>query len=70
MGPLIPLAKYLEIEQDSALYFSGFVSFLVLLNYQYRLFPAIEDVDRKSFGTLFYCLSLFILIILLEILVH
>ncbi len=30
----------------------------------YKLFPSIEDVDRKSFGTLFYCLSLFFLIFL------
>ena len=62
IGPLIPLAIYLEIDKDAALYFTGIISFLVFLNYQYRLFPAIEDVDRKSFGTLFYCLSLFILI--------
>ena len=62
IGPLIPLAKYLEIDQNSALYFTGIVSILVFINYQYKLFPAIEDVDRKSFGTLFYCLSLYILI--------
>ena len=62
IGPLIPLAIYLDIEKDFALYFTGIISFLVFLNYQYRLFPAIEDVERKSFGTLFYCLSLFILI--------
>jgi len=64
IGPLVPLAKYLEIDQNSALYFTGIISLLIFLNYQYRLFPTIEDVDRKSFGTLFYCLSLFILIIL------
>ena len=40
------------------------ISLLIILNYLYRLFPTIEDVDRKSFGTLFYCLSLFILIYL------
>ena len=37
---------------------------MVLINYVYRLFPTIEDVERKSYGTLFYCLSLFILIFL------
>ena len=62
MGPLIPIAKYLEIDQTTAACFTGIVSFLILLNYVYKLFPIIEDVDRKSFGTLFYCLSLFILI--------
>jgi len=37
---------------------------MVLINYTYKLFPTIEDVERKSYGTLFYCLSLFILICL------
>ena len=64
IGPLIPLAKYLEVDQESALYFTGIVSLLILLNYRYKLFPNIEDIDRKSFGTLFYCFSLFILIYL------
>ncbi len=62
IGPLIPLAKFLDIDQSSALYFTGLVSILTFINYQSKLFPTIEDVDRKSFGTLFYCLSLFILI--------
>jgi len=37
---------------------------MVFINYNYKLFPTIEDVERKSYGTLFYCLSLFILIYL------
>ena len=64
MGPLIPLAKFLGIDQIAALYFTGLVSLLTFINYQSKLFPTIEDVDRKSYGTLFYCLSLFILIYL------
>jgi len=35
---------------------------MVFINYIYKLFPTIEDVERKSNGTLFYCLSLFVLI--------
>ena len=62
IGPLIPLAKFLEIDQISALYFTGLVFLLTFINYQFKLFPTIEDVDRKSYGTLFYCMSLFILI--------
>ena len=62
VGPLIPLAKFFEINQNLAQYIAAIVSILVLINYVYRLFPIIEDIDRKSFGTLFYCLSLFILI--------
>ena len=64
IGPLIPLAKFLDIDQNAALYFTGLVSVLTFINYQTKLFPIIEDVDRKSYGTLFYCLSLFILIYL------
>ena len=64
IGPLIPIAKLLEIDQNAALYFTGLISSLIFLNYQFKLFPSIEDVDRKSFGTLFYCLSVFILIYL------
>ncbi len=62
MGPLIPLAKLLEIEQNAAQYFAGGISILIVINYIYKLFPIIEDVDRKSFGTFFYCFSLLILI--------
>ena len=62
IGPLIPIAKVLEINQNIAQYFAALITILVLLNYIYRLFPIIEDIDRKSFGTLFYCLSLLILI--------
>ena len=64
IGPLIPIAHYLKIDQNSALLFTGIFSILILINYIFRLIPIIEDVDRKSFGTLFYCLSLFILIFL------
>ena len=62
IGPLIPFAKFLDIDQNTALYFTGFVSLLTFINYKFQLFPTIEDVERKSYGTLFYCLSLFILI--------
>jgi len=64
IGPLIPIAQFLKINQNSALIFSGIVSLMVCINYTYKLFPTIEDVERKSYGTLFYCLSLFILICL------
>lgn len=64
IGPLIPIAQFLKINQNSALIFTGIVSVMVFINYRYKLFPTIEDVKRKSYGTLFYCLSLFILIYL------
>jgi len=63
IGPIIPLAQYLQINQSSALIFTGLISVLILTNYKYRIITIIEDVDRKSFGTFFYCLSLFIMIL-------
>ena len=65
IGPLIPIAQFLKINQNSALIFTGIVSLIVFIIYNYKLFPTIEDVERKSYGTLFYCLSLFILIYLI-----
>ena len=62
IGPLIPIAKFLEVDQNLALIFTGIISLLVLTNYTFKIFPTIEDVERKSYGTFFYCLSLFILI--------
>ena len=62
IGPLIPIAQFLKINQNSALIFTGIVALMVLINYSYKLFPTIEDIERKSYGTIFYCLSLFILI--------
>jgi len=64
IGPLIPIAQFLKIDQNSALIFTGIVSLMVFINYSYKLLPTIEDIERKSYGTLFYCLSLFILIYL------
>ena len=64
IGPLIPIALFLKIDQNSALIFTGIISLMVLINYVYKILPIIEDVERKSYGTLFYCLSLFILIFL------
>jgi len=62
IGPLIPIAQFLKIDQNSALFFTGIITLMVLINYKYKLFPTIEDIKRKSYGTIFYCLSLFILI--------
>ena len=53
IGPLIPIAQFLKIDQISALVFTGIISVLVLINYKYKIFPTIEDVERKSYGTLF-----------------
>ena len=62
MGPLVLLAKYVEIPQSVAEAFTGLIILLILFNYKFQLVPFIEDIERQSFGTFFYCLSLLILI--------
>ena len=62
MGPLFLIAKYLEVPQLVAEVFTGFIILLILFNYKYRIVPFIEDIERQSFGTIFYCISLLILI--------
>ena len=64
IGPLIPIAQILKINQNEALIFTGLITLMVFINYKYKIFPSIEDIERKSYGTLFYCISLFILIFL------
>ena len=49
IGPLVPIAQFLKIDQNSALFFTGIISLLVLINYKYKIFPTIEDVERKSY---------------------
>ena len=63
IGPLLPLAIYLGVNKTYAIIFASIISLLIILNYIYKIFPIIEVVDRKSLGTLFYCLSLLTLII-------
>ena len=35
IGPLIPIAQFLKIDQNSALIFTGIISLMVLINYTY-----------------------------------
>ncbi len=61
-APLIPIGIYFEIPKINALSVAIIVSLIVLLNYNYKFIPFIEDVNRKSLGTTFYCISFTILI--------
>ena len=65
IGPLILIAKLLGIPQSFAVYFTFLISFLIIINYVYKLLPIIEDIERKSYGTFFYCISLLFLIFFL-----
>ena len=62
-APLLPLGIYLNLNKEIAVIGSSLVTILILLNYKIKIIPFIEDVKRRSFGTIFYCLSITILVI-------
>jgi len=63
-GPVILLASLFEIPKNIAFLSALFITLGLGINYQYRLLPAIEDVERKSFGTIAYGISITLLLAL------
>ena len=63
-GPVILLAWLFEIPQNIAFLTALLITLALGINYQYRLLPAIEDIDRKSFGTIAYGISITFLLLL------
>ena len=63
-GPVILLAWLFDIPKNIAFFSAFFITIALGLNYQYRLLPAIEDIDRKSFGTVAYGISITLLLLL------
>ena len=62
-GPIIPLAWWLNISSLIAIPLACIITIALCLNYRFKLLPSIENVERKSFGTIAYGLSITILII-------
>ena len=63
-GPLIPIAYTLNIPKNLALIVAGIVTTALAINYRLKFFQSIENVDRKSFGTISYAISITFLIFL------
>ena len=63
-GPIIPIAWWLNISKDLALIVACIITAALIINYRLRLIKSIENVDRKSFGTIAYGISITILIYL------
>ena len=63
-GPVILLAWLFDIPKNIAFYSSLLITIALGVNYQYRLLPAIEDIERKSFGTIAYGISITFLLLL------
>ena len=63
-GPVILLAWLFDIPKNLAFFTAFFITIALGINYQYRLLPAIEDIERKSFGTIAYGISITFLLLL------
>tara|TARA_B100000214_G_C23815018_1_gene556856 strand:+ start:64 stop:705 length:642 start_codon:yes stop_codon:yes gene_type:complete len=63
-GPVILLAWLFDIPKSIAFLSALLITLALGVNYQYRLLPAIEDIDRKSFGTIAYGISITLLLLL------
>ena len=62
-GPIIPLAWWLNISREFAIGIASIITIVLFINHQIRLFGAIEDIQRKSYGTTAYGLSITLLLI-------
>jgi len=63
-GPVVLLAWWLGIARWVALPAAVAVTLATALNHRFRLLPAVEDVDRHSYGTVAYGASIAILLAL------
>ncbi|WP_241434040.1 MULTISPECIES: diacylglycerol/polyprenol kinase family protein [unclassified Prochlorococcus] len=63
-GPIIPLAWWLDVSSNIAIVVASIITICLAVNYQLRLFTSIENIGRRSFGTILYGLSISSLLIL------
>ena len=63
-GFTVPLAWWLGIPRQFALPAAAFATLFALVNHRSQLLPAVEDVDRRSAGTIAYGVSITLLIAL------
>ena len=57
-GAVVPIAWLFGIAQAIAVPAAGSITVLAALNHRIRVLPAIEDVDRQSYGTIAYGASI------------
>ena len=63
-GMVLPLAWHFAIPVAWAVPIAGAITVVALINHRWRLLPAVEDVDRRSYGTVAYGLAITILLML------
>ncbi len=64
-GPVIPICWYLAIPTQLATYLAFLVTIGLIINHRFRLVPAVEDVQRQTYGTIAYGVSITFLLALL-----
>jgi len=65
IGPIILLAWWFQIPSSIAISCSAFITSVLIINYRYRFIPEVEDIQRQSYGTIAYGVSITLLLILL-----
>ena len=63
-GAVVPLAWFFEIPFVVALPVAAVITVLTTINHQWRFIPAVEDVDRNSYGTITYGIAITTLLLL------
>ena len=64
VGPVLPLAWGLSIPTQWAMPIAIAVTVFAFINHRWRFLPAVEDVERHSYGTVAYGLAITILLAL------
>ena len=63
IGPILPFAWWLDIPPEIAISVAITVSILLLINYRLKVIDIFENIERKSYGTIAYGISISILLI-------
>ncbi len=63
-GPVIPLAWWFNISSSLVIALACIITIALFINHRIQLVTSIEDVGRKSYGTIAYGFSISVLIIL------
>ncbi len=63
-GAVVPLAWFFQIPFVVALPVAAVITVVTAMNHQWRFIPAVEDVDRNSYGTIAYGVAITTLLLL------
>ena len=63
-GAVVPLAWFFQIPFVITLPVAAIITLVTALNHQWRFIPAVEDIDRNSYGTIAYGIAITMLLLL------